>query len=95
MSKLQTRQQVGVEEVQHRLSDELGPSYRVAVGSNSSLKVGRPGVIPSQVKVRHTEGGTTFEVRTTGLIVSRLIQAVAINPRVRRALEQLYGKSAG
>lgn len=90
MSKMQISQRVELEEVQRRLSSELGSAFRVTVGSPSSLKVGRPGAIPSVVKLSHAAGGTSFEVRTTGLIVSRLIQAAAINPQVRRALVRAF-----
>jgi len=90
MAKLRTKEEVELEELQRRLSDELGPRYRVTVASDSSMKVGRPGVVPSRVRVTHSNDGTTLEVRTSGLIVSRVIQAASINPRVRRALAQVY-----
>jgi len=94
MAKLQTTRDVGVQEVQHTLSERLGPSYRVTAASGSKLKIGRTGVIPSTVTLDHAHGGTTFKVHTTGLIVSRLVQAATINPRVRHALADAYSKQA-
>ncbi len=94
MSTVQTNQEVGVEDVQRTLADLLGPKYRVTGASGSTLKVGRTGVIPAQVKMSRANGVTTFKVTTTGLIVSRIVQAVSLNPRVRRALEQAYPKAA-
>jgi hypothetical protein len=90
MAILQTNQNVGVDEVRQKLSDALGSAYRVTAVSDSTLKVGRTGVIPSRVTVSHANGGTTFKVQTSGLIVSRLVQAASINPRVRRALADAY-----
>ena len=92
MPTLKTNQEVGVDDVQRALSDELGPNYRVTVASGSTLKVGRTGVIPASVEISHRDGMTMFKVATTGLIVSRLIQAFSINPRVRRALAEAYPK---
>jgi hypothetical protein len=94
MSTVQTKQQVGVEDVQRALSDALGPKYRVTVESDSALKIGRAGVIPAKVEIGRANGMTTFKVRTTGLIVSRVLQAASINPRVRRGLEQAYPKAS-
>jgi len=45
MPTVQTDHEVGVDEVQRKLSDWLGPSYRVAVTSSSTLKVGPRGLI--------------------------------------------------
>lgn len=92
MAKLQTAHQVEVEELRRTLSEALGPSYRVTAQSGSTLKVGRTGVIPSRVKLSHTNGGTTFTVQTTGLILSRLVQAATINPRVRGVLEEVCAR---
>lgn len=90
MPMLKVRQDVGIEDVQRTLTKVLGPKFRVTIGSGSILKVGRTGVIPSQVRVNSANGVTTFQISTTGLILSRLLQAISINPRVRRALEQAY-----
>jgi hypothetical protein len=89
---VQTKREVPIEEAQRALSDGLGPGYRVTVGSRSILKVGRTGVIPAHVKVTHSDGITTFTAGTTGLIVSRIVQAISINPRVRRVLEEAYSE---
>ena len=91
---VQTSQEVAVAEVQRTLSEALGPKYHVSVVSDSALKVGRTGVIPSKVELSRAHGMTTFKLRTTGLIVSRVVQAVWVNPRVRRALEQAYSKTS-
>ena len=90
MAKVHTEQDVGVDDAQRRLSEGLGSRYRVTVASDSSLKVGRPGVIGSRVTINHANGGTTFSVHTTGLILSRILQAASINPRVKRALAEAY-----
>jgi hypothetical protein len=90
---LQTEREVGVDEACQTLADALGPKYRVSVASGSTLKVGRAGVIPAKVEVGSSHGTTTFTVHTTGLIVSRVIQACSINPRVRRALRESYPTS--
>ena len=90
MSTVQTKKDVTIESVQRALSDELGPSYRVSVDSDSTLKVGRTGVIPARVTISHTGDTTTFRIITTGLILSRIAQATSINPRVKRALEHAY-----
>jgi len=85
-----TKQKVDINDLQQTLSDALGPSYRVTVASDSALKVGRTGVIPARVQMSNSDGATVFKVRTTGLIVSRLIQVCAINPRVRKALKETF-----
>jgi hypothetical protein len=94
MTKLQTHQDVDIDEVCRRLSNDLGPRYRVTMASDAKLKVGRTGVIPSQVTLRHTNDGTTFDIHSTGLIVSRLIQVALINPRVKRALSDAYANGS-
>jgi hypothetical protein len=91
---VQTEREVGIDEVQQTLAEALGPKYRVSVASNSTLKVGRPGVIPGKVQVDSSDSSTTFTVHTSGLIVSRVIQAWAINPRVRRALRKSYARNS-
>jgi hypothetical protein len=90
MAKLQTTKAVEVEDARRTLADVLGPQYRVTVSSSSTLKVGRTGVLPSKVTLSHSGGGTSFDVRTTGLIVSRLVQAASLNPRIKRALAEAY-----
>ena len=87
---VQTKQRVDIDDVQRKLSDALGPGYRVTVASGSTLKVGRTGVIPAKVKFIRSDGRTVFKVCTTGLIVSRIIQVCAINPRVRHALKKSF-----
>lgn len=89
-----TRQEVTVEDVRHTLSDALGPRFRVTVTSDSTLSVGRTGVIPAHVHIQRAGGETTFSVRTTGLIVSRIAQVVTIYPRVRRALMEAYAQTS-
>jgi hypothetical protein len=49
MSTVQTKREVTIEDVQRALSNELGPNYRVAVDSNSTLMIGRTGIIPAKV----------------------------------------------
>ena len=90
MAKIQTSKDVGVEDVQRTLSEALGPKYRVTLAADSKLKVGRTGMIPSLVTVSHSGGGTTFKIGTSGLIISRLVQAAAVNPRVKHALADAY-----
>ena len=92
MSTVQVKREVTVEDVQHALSDELGPHYRVNVASNSTLHIGRTGVIPSRVTMTRRGDTTTFKISTTGLILSRVAQATSINPRVKRALEHAYSE---
>ncbi|HLN17376.1 MAG TPA: hypothetical protein VK277_11595 [Acidimicrobiales bacterium] len=90
---MQTDHEVGVDEVQRKLSDWLGPSYRVAVTSSSTLKVGPRGLIPAKIQLTKADGVTTCRLRTTGLLLSRLTQAVTVLPRVRRALEESFPSS--
>jgi hypothetical protein len=90
MSTVQTMREVTIEDVQHSLSNELGPNYRVAVDSSSTLKIGRKGVIPAKLTVIRRGDTTTFKISTTGLILSRVAQAASINPRVKRALKHAY-----
>jgi len=92
MSTVQVKREVTVEDVQHALSDELGPHYRVSIDSDSTLKIGRTGVIPSKVTMTRRGDTTTFKITTTGLILSRVAQATSINPRVKRALEHAYSE---
>ena len=92
MSTVQTKREVTIEDVQHALSNELDPKYRVTVDSNSTLKIGRTGVIPAKVTVTRRGDTTTFKVSTTGLILSRVAQATSINPRVKRALVHAYSE---
>ena len=87
---VQTKQKIDINDLQKTLSDALGSSYRVTVASDSTLKVGRTGVIPAKVQMKGSDGTTIFKVRTTGLIVSRLVQVCAINPRVRKALKETF-----
>jgi len=87
---IKTMQQVRAEDVERTLSEALGSHYRVKIVSSSKLKVGRTGVIPANLTLSHTNGGTTFKVQTTGLILSRLAQMTSIYPSVRRALEEAY-----
>jgi len=94
MSSVETTKTVSVDELQRVLSDALGPRYRVSSTGGSTVKVGRTGVIPSEVVVTRSDGKTVLKVRTTGLVVSRIVQATSINPRVRRALEQAYSEAA-
>lgn len=91
MAPVQTHQEVTVEDVRSALSDALGPRFRVNVTSETTLNVGRTGVIPVHVRMRRTDGRTTFTLRTTGLIVSRVAQAVTVCPQVRRALLDSFG----
>lgn len=93
MSTVQTKREVTVEDVQHALSDELGPHFRVAVDSHSTLKIGRTGVIPAKVTMTRRGDMTTFKISTTGLILSRVAQVTSINPRVKRALQHAYSDS--
>ena len=95
MSTVQTKQRVDVNAVQEALSAALGSSYRVTVASDSTLKVGRPGVIPAKLKLSWSGDTTTFKVTTTGLILSRIVQAWSINPRVQRALQESFPTSSG
>jgi hypothetical protein len=90
MPSVQTKQEVTIEGVQEALANELGASYRVAVDSDSTLKIGRTGVIPAKVTLIRRGNLTTFKVSTTGLILSRVLQATSINPKVKRALEKAY-----
>jgi len=94
MSQVQTKQDVTVEELEHTLSEALGPHFRVNATGRSKVKVGRTGVIPSEVEIARANGMTVFKIRTTGLIVSRVIQVASINPRIRRALEEVYSQAA-
>ena len=94
MSTVQTKREVTMEDAQHALSNELGPKYRVTVDSNSTLKIGRTGVIPAKVTVTRRGDTTTFKISTTGLILSRVAQATSINPRVKRALERAYSETS-
>ena len=87
---VQTGQRVDIDDLQRTLSEALGPSYRVTVASGSTLKVGRTGVIPAKVQLIRSEGGTTFKVRTSGLILSRIIQKCSMNPRIQRALRESF-----
>ena len=93
MSNLRTMQTVSIEELGRALSEELGPKYKVSVSSPDTLKVGRSGVMPSKVVLCHDDGTTTFQVKTTGLFVSRLIQVFSVNPAVQRALTHRYPPS--
>jgi hypothetical protein len=90
LTRLQTTEEVGADDVEHRLKERLGPRYQVTVVSGSTLKVGRPGVLPSKVSLDHARGGTTFSVHSTGLILSRLVQVAAVNRHVKRALADAY-----
>ena len=90
MPTVQTRQELTIEDVQRALSEALGPQYRVAQGSDSTLKIGRKGVIPAKVTMIRRGDTTTFKISTTGLIVSRVVQATSINPKVKQALETAY-----
>jgi hypothetical protein len=90
MPSVQTKQEVTIEGVQEALANELGSNYRVSVDSDSTLKVGRTGVIPAKVTLIRRGDMTTFKISTTGLILSRVAQATSINPKVKRALEKAY-----
>ncbi|HXW34889.1 MAG TPA: hypothetical protein VEJ87_09955 [Acidimicrobiales bacterium] len=94
MSVIQTKREVTIEDVEKTLSSALGGHYKVSVVSKDMLKVGRPGVIPAHVRMVREDGSTIFKVRTTGLIVSRIVQACSINPRVRKALQEAYSSEA-
>ncbi len=94
MSHVRTKQDVNVDELEHTLSEALGPHFRVNATGPSKVKVGRTGVIPSEIEIAHANGMTVFKIRTTGLIISRVVQATSINPRVRRALEVAYPQAA-
>ncbi|MGO8871273.1 MAG: hypothetical protein ACLQPH_07690 [Acidimicrobiales bacterium] len=83
-----------MEELEHTLSEALGPHFRVNTSGPSKVKVGRTGVIPSVVEIAHRNGMTVFKIRTTGLIISRVVQVASINPHVRRALEEAYSQAA-
>jgi len=95
MSTVQTKKEISVDDVRQVLSNELGSRYRVNIESNSTLKVGRSGVIPSKVTVSRHGEITTFKIATTGLIVSRIIQATSINPRIKRALKDAQWETQG
>jgi hypothetical protein len=90
MSTVQIKREVTIDDVQHALSDELGPHYRVNVASTSTLRIGRTGVIPSKVTMTRRGDTTTFKISTTGLILSRVAQATSVNPKIKRALEHAY-----
>jgi len=74
---------VTVGDVEQALSEALGPNYTVKVASTSTVTVGRTAVIPSRVELSWSEDGTTFRVSTAGILLSRIVQACSINPRVR------------
>jgi hypothetical protein len=94
MVKVQTSREVRVEDVVRTLADSLGSKYQVDASSDSTITVGRRGVIPSKVTLVRRGDKTTFKVATTGLLVSRGIQAASINPKVRRALDEAYGPTS-
>jgi len=88
MSTVQTERQLDIDDVRAALVNELSASYRVSVVSPSTLKVGRSGVIPSKVTMSRQGNTTTFKIATTGFVVSRVVQGISINPRVKRILEE-------
>lgn len=94
MFTVQTEKEIGIDDVRATLSDSLGRSYQVTVASASTLKVGHSGVMPTRVKMSQANGTTTFTTSNSGLLVSRLIQAVTVNRRIRQALRQAYPERA-
>ena len=90
MSSVQVRREVTVDDAERALSNELGPHYRVSIDSDSTIKIGRTGVIPAKLTISRRGDTTMFKISTTGLIISRIVQATSINPRVKRALENAY-----
>ena len=72
------KREIILEDAQHALSDALGTSYHVSVGSSSTMKVKRNTATGATVPVSSSPGMTTFRVSGDGLIVFKLINSLGI-----------------
>lgn len=90
MSTVLVHQEVGVHDAQRALTDSLGPHYRIEPAGGSTLKVKRNAAIWSTVRLTPAGGDTKIQVNSGGLVLLRGINAVAITPKVRQALEHAF-----
>jgi hypothetical protein len=84
---------VSAEDVSHALSHSLGADYQVTVASPTTVKVQR-GVMTATVQAAHSAQGTDLRVRSFGIIFLKILNALTITPRVRRALESSFPEQA-
>ncbi len=94
MPTLQVNRQVGLEEARNFLSQELGPTYQVRSGSDSTLVVRRAGIFWATVRASWAGGATTFKVSGGGLIAGRLVSSLLIARPVRDALGRAFASSS-
>lgn len=82
--------EVSLEDVQAKLSDALGPAYRIKATSGSMLRVYRNPVIWGTVRVSWSGGKTAFHVRPGGFILIGMLNALTTVPKVRHALDRAF-----
>ena len=92
-ARVHTCRDVSIEDVQRTLSDGLGADYLVTVVSQSTLKV-QHSVLTATVRAPHSAGGTDLRVSSFGLIFLRILNALTITPKVRKALESAFPEQA-
>jgi hypothetical protein len=87
------RKEIGLQDVEHALADQLGSGYRVNVTSDTSLRVYRNPVIWATVHVSWPGGGTAIRVRPGGFVLVMLLNVLYTVPKVRAALDRGLGTS--
>jgi hypothetical protein len=86
---IRTPQRVGGDDVVRVLADHLGPMFHVSAHFNR-VRIARPGLISSSVRLSHRDGGTAMTVRTCGVRPARLVRPSQLSPRVRAILKLHY-----
>jgi arginine repressor len=91
MSTTTVSRDLTLDDIQHALSDALGPAYKVTATSDSTLKVRRFPLMTAMVNVKWDEAHTTTLHAAPGEAwIFQGINALTIYPKVRRALSQAF-----
>jgi hypothetical protein len=85
--------EITAEEVQHALSETLGPHYKVTAKSDTRLHVTH-NIGLATVHISWSPGQTSFQVHGHGIVVLRALDALTITPKVRHALEHAFPNAA-
>jgi hypothetical protein len=82
--------EIPFEEVLRRVSDVLGGHYQVTMKSDSVIKIRRFPLVTENVHVKWHGDRTALQPAPGGVWIIQGVNALAIHPRVRRALTQAF-----
>jgi hypothetical protein len=90
MSTTKIGRDIPLEEIQHRLSDELGHGYKVTAISDSTLKIRRAPLMTAKVNVKWYEDRTTLQIAPGEVWILQGINALTIYPKVRHTVSRAF-----